>query len=64
MRLRNKQTGEVQEVAFYGAPVEEKVSEDKFKTLEQNALCLYVEIGGAHYAYCTIKEFLDEWEEE
>lgn len=63
MKLRNKELGEVLEVTFYTAPVEEKVSEDNFKTLEQNALCLHVKSNNTHYAYCTIKEFLDEWEE-
>ena len=64
MKLRNKELGEVLEVTFYTAPVEGKVSEDKLETLEQNALCLHVKSSNTHYAYCTIKEFLDEWEEE
>lgn len=63
MKLRNKKTGEDLEVTFYTSPVEEKVSEDKMETLERNALCLYVESKNTHYAYCTIKELSDEWED-
>lgn len=63
MKLRNRKTGEDLEVTFYTSPLEEKVSEDKMETLEQNALCLYVKRNNTHYSYCTIKELLNDWED-
>ncbi len=63
MKLRNKKTGEVLEVTFYTSPIEVKYSEDKMETLEQNGLCLYVKCNNTYYAYVTIKELLDEWED-